>query len=358
MNTTRTMLPGSFLALLFLLLPGFSLLHAADANSAKQELVFLNWSEYMDPALIKRFEELHHATVTEIYFESDDYRDNYMLETQGKGIDVIVVNGIQMRSYVEQGWLAPLSAKEVPNLEYIDKKWLTLFADAEGYAVPLFWGTSGIVYRKDLVGREIRGYRDLFNPDEAWRGKIVMVGSSRDVIGAALKALGYSLNSTSFEELEEAKQQLMKQKPFVKEYAYITLDETSSLVSGDAYISMIYSGDALMLQEHSDNIEYVVPEEGSELWIDHLVVSQASRKKNLAYQFVNFLNEPENAAQLAKFVYYATPNMAAEKLLPQEYLSDKIIYPPKEVLDKSEIYTQLPPRVTRIRNEIFLGIVQ
>ena len=357
MNTTRIKISGSFLTFLFLFLSAFTLLQAADDISAKQELVLLNWSEYMDPELIKKFEEQHNVKVEEIYFESDDYRDNYMLETQGRGIDVIVVNGIQMRSYIEQDWLAPLSINDVPNLKYIDKKWLTLFAEAEGYAVPHFWGTSGIVYRKDLVKSEVRGYKDLFNPDEAWRGKIAMVGSSRDLIGAALKALGYSLNSTSFEELEEARQLLLKQKPYVKEYAYIRLDEASSMVTGEVYISMVYNGDALMLQEQSDNIVYVVPEEGSELWIDHMVVSRASKNKELAYQFINFLNEPENAAQLAQFVYYATPNRAAEKLLPEEFLSDKIIYPPKEVLDKSDIYIPLPPGVTRFRNEIFSSIV-
>lgn len=356
-TTATKIISVSFLTFLFFVLFGFRIIQAADDVSARPELVLLNWSEYMDPRLIKKFEEQHNARVTEIYFESDDYRDNYMLETRGMGVDVIVVNGIQLKSYISQDWLAPLSINDVPNLEYIDKQWLTLFRAAEGYAVPHFWGTTGIVYRKDLLKSEVRGYKDLFNPDEAWRGKIAMVGSSRDLIGMALKALGYSLNSTSFEELEQAKQLLLKQKPYVKEYAYITLDETSSLVTGDVYISVVYNGDFLMLQEQTDNLVYVVPEEGSEFWVDYMVVSRASKHKSLAYQFINFLNEPENAAQLARFVYYATPNLAAEQLLPEEFLTDRIIYPSNEVLDKSEIYMPLPPAVTRFRNEIFTSIV-
>lgn len=358
MKTTSTIILTAFLSALFLFISSSAILRAAVEKSAKRELVLLNWSEYMDPDLIDRFEEQYNAMVTEIFFESDDYRDNYMLETQGLGIDVIVVNGIQVRSYREQDWLAPMTLNEVPNLKYIDNKWLTLFADAEGYAMPHFWGTSGIVYRKDLVQREIRGWKDLLNPDEEWRRKIAMVSSSRDLIGMALKALGYSLNSTSFDELEDARQLLMKQKPYVREYTYINLDESSSLVRGEVVISMVYNGDALTLQQHSDNIEYVVPEEGSELWVDYMVVSRASKNKKLAYQFIDFLNEPGNAAQLAEFVYYATPNKAAEKLLPGEFLSDETIYPSEEVLDKCEIYTDLPPMVTRIRNEIFSGIVQ
>ena len=113
---------------------------------------------------------------------------------------------------------------------------------------------------------------------------------------------------------------------------------------------MLYSGDALMVQEHHEDIEYVLPEEGGNIWVDYLVVLESSKNKDLALAFINFLNEPENAAQLAEFVYYATPNKAAEKLLPAEFLEDPVIYPSKEALAKSEFHNPLPPRAAKKRN--------
>lgn len=331
---------------------------ASELGAHTKELVLLNWSEYMDPELIKKFEKIHDVTIKQVYFESDDYRDNYMLETQGEGIDLIMVNSINLRLYRQQKWIAPLTKNDVPNLKHIDRKWLTLFKDADGYAVPYFWGTSGVAYRKDLYPKTITGYKDLFRSDETLRGKIAMVASSRDLIGVALKTLGYSINSTKAKELNDAKQILLKQKPYVKDYTYVRLDEKSSLVTGEVIMAMMYSGDALMLQELNENIAYVVPEEGSELWVDQLTVSAASKNKQLAYHFIDFINEPANAAQMALYVYYATPNLAAEKLLPKDFKADKTIYPPESVLDKCEVYTRLTPRATRIRNEIFSTIIR
>lgn len=350
----------SVFAILFIFISGSSMLHAAENGAAKPELVILNWSEYMDPDLVKKFEEKYDARVREIYYESDDYRDNYMLETKGEGIDLIVSGGIAIRRYKQQGWIVPLTEKEVPNLKYTDPQWLANYEDAEGYAIPYFWGTMGIAYRTDLVTTEVKGWKDIYQPDESLRGKIAMMTTSRELIGMALKSLGYSINSSDFKELEEARQLLIKQQPYVRGYDYIGLTEKSELITGDVWMSLMYSGDALMVMDHdgAENIEYVVPEEGGLIWVDVMSVSQASNNKQLAYQFLDFINEPEHAAQLAEFVYYASPNKAAEKLLPADFKADEVIYPPKEVLDKSEVYTRLKPRATRLRNEIFSRIVE
>lgn len=194
---------------------------------------------------------------------------------------------------------------------------------------------------------------DLFKPSESLRGKIAMLDSQRDALGMALKALGYSANSTESKEISEAVELLLAQKPFVKTYTYLVLDENSALVKGDVAMAMMFSGDALMVQEEHDEIQYLVPREGGNIWADYLVVMQESRNKDLAYAFINFLNEPENAAQLAEFVYYATPNKSAEKLMPTEFLEDSVIYPSEEVLSKCEAYKPLAPRATKKRNTQF-----
>jgi spermidine/putrescine transport system substrate-binding protein len=216
----------------------------------------------------------------------------------------------------------------------------------------------GIAYRRDLVKTPPESWMYILKPGEDLRGKIGMIETSRDVLGMALKALGYSANSEQSSEIREAEQLLVAQKPYVKSYNYLALDEDSALVSGDVVAAMMYSGDALMVQEYHPEIDYVVPKEGGNLWVDYLTVLESSRNKPLAWEFLNFLNEPENAAQLAQYVYYATPNKAAEKLLPDDFLENPVVYPPASVLTGSEFYKPLSPNAVRRRNTAFSRIMQ
>lgn len=328
------------------------------AQTAPRDLVLLNWSEYLDPELVEKFERQFNAKVREVYFESDDLRDDMLLETEAVGYDLVVTNDVAVDVYRRRGWLEPVTEKQVSNLKHIDPRWLDAFPGVRGYAVPYFWGTTGIAYRKDLVDRPITSWMDLYRPAESLRGKIAMVENSRDLIGMALKALGYSANSADDKEIEEAGQLLMAQKLYVADYAALTLDEKSALVTGEIVAAMLYSGDALMVQEFHPDIEYLVPVEGGNIWADYLVVMKNAGNKELAWAFINFLNEPEHAAQLAEYVYYATPNRAAEKLLPEEFLTDPVIYPDEALLEKSERYVDLPSQAMRKRNSVFSRVTQ
>ncbi|MEA2079271.1 MAG: spermidine/putrescine ABC transporter substrate-binding protein [Pseudomonadota bacterium] len=337
-----------------------SVAFAADStlHSKPRELVLLNWSEYLDPDLVEKFEQQFKVKLREVYFESDDGRDHMMLETDGKGYDLALVNGIMVDVYRKRGWLSPVSKAQIPNLNHIDSRWLDAFPGLEGYAVPYFWGTMGIAYRKDLVQAPLSSWMDILQPAEYLHGRIGMVENSRDALGMALKALGYSANSTDAKQIKAAEQLLLAQKPHVKTYTYVALNEESALVNGDIIAAMLYSGDALMLQEHHQEIDYVVPSEGGNIWVDYLVVLENPKNKELAWAFLNFLNEPENAAQLAEFVYYATPNKGAEKLLPAEFLEDPVIYPSQAVLSRSEFYKPLPPSAVKRRNIAFSRALQ
>ena len=209
-----------------LIIPTLVLLLVLITNSwaAEKELVILNWSEYMSQDMIKSFEKKYKVKVKEVYFESDDARDRILLDTKGKGFDLILVNGAVFKGYRRQGWLQPIDARYIPNLRHIEKHWLKIFKPAEGYSVPYFWGTLGIAYRKDLVSKPITSWKQLFNPEKKLQGKILMVKSSRDLIGIGLKSLGYSANSNNKKELKEVEVLLMKHKPFVARFGYIELD--------------------------------------------------------------------------------------------------------------------------------------
>lgn len=333
-------------ALLVALLPLSSL------SSHRQELVFLTWSEYIDPEVVAEFEAQFTAKVSFVYFESDDVRTEMLVETDGEGFDVMLVSGLAITPYARQDWLAPISESDVPNRKHINPRWANAFSGSSEYAVPYFWGTTGIGYRDDLIPEGISSWRELLNPPDTLRGKIVMTNYSRDLTGAALKALGYSVNTNDRRGLAAAQQLLEGQRPYVKSYRYLSLTPESTLVTGEVWASMMYSGDALLLQQYNEHIAYVLPEEGGNIWVDYLAIGEASYKKELAAQFINFLNEPEIAARVAEFVHYATPNQAAEQYLPQEYFQDPVIYPSQEELARSEFYQPLSPGAQKYTNEI------
>jgi spermidine/putrescine transport system substrate-binding protein len=330
----------------------------ATAKEPPRELSLLIWTEYVDPELIAEFEAKHNVRIKSTYFESDDVRDRMVQEVEGGGFDIGLVNDVMVGPYARRGWIAPIDKAAVPNLKHIDPRWLTAYPMVETYGVPYFWGTLGIAYRKDLIKRPVTSWMDLFRPDEALRGRIIMVYDVRDTIGMALRALGYSVNATEPEQLAEAARLLERQKPYVRNYSYVSLTERSGMVTGEFAMTMLYSGDALMLQKYNDNIQYVVPSEGTNLWTDYLVIFKNSLHKDLALDFINFLNKPENAARLAQFVHYASPNMAARKYLPQDFLADLTIFPPDEVIARSETYMLLPPKTMKTRNDIFARLTR
>jgi spermidine/putrescine transport system substrate-binding protein len=322
-----------------------------------QELVVLTWSEYLDPDVVNEFENKFNAKIKFAYYESDDSRTELLVAGEGKGYDVVLTSGLDVQKYVRQGWLEPKRNLSIPNDRHIKPRWIDAFPKTETHAMPYFWGTLGIAYRKDLVPKPITSWNDLLNPPEELRGKIVMNRYSRDLMAAALKALGHSINSNDRDELKAAENLLRAQKPYVKAYSYVVLTEESALVKGDIVASMIFNGDALMLQEHHPDIEYALPSEGGNIWVDYFAVLRASYKKELASAFLNFLNEPKIAARNAEFVNYATPNTAAEQYLPDEYFANPVIYPPEDQLSKSEFYKPLSPRAQKLTNSIIAQLI-
>lgn len=351
------LITGQVLCLILALLllgPGGTLA----ADRPVDELRILTWSEYMDPEIVAEFEQAHNARITFTYFESDETRNDFLLEADGADYDLVLCNGISLRGYRKRGWLAPLEMAQMPNLRHIAPRWTQAFPAAEGHAVPFTWGTMGIAYRRDLVSTPLDSWMDLLQPQPDLQGKIVMIKSSRDLLAAALLALGHSVNSADSQALRQAEELLIGQKPHVKVYSYISLTEQSALVTGEAVAAMVYNGDALMVQEHNENIAYVVPREGSNLWVDYWVVMRPSPEKQLAMAFLDFINQPAIAARMAKFVHYATPNHAAEALLPAAFRNNPAIYPRQEILDRSEFYQDLPPRSIKQRNTIFARVIQ
>lgn len=330
---------------------------AGGATPAQREISVLTWPDYLDPELIAAFEAKTGYTLKLTYFESDETRDDFLIRNNGAGYDLILINDYTLQLYVERGWIDALNQTQVSSLRYIDPKWLAASKGQPQYGMPYFWGTLGIAYRDDLVSMPISRWMDIYDPAEELRGHLIMIKHSRDLIGMALLALGYSLNSTDSQQLEEARALMLKQKPSVSAYSYVSLGEDSALLDGSVVAAQVYSGDALMLQKLNPHIKYVAPEEGTNVWLDRWAVATQAKNKNGAYAFLNFINEPENAANNAEFVHYASPNLAANKLLPPSHFEDPVINPSQEVLQRGGSYKVLPPRVMRKWNAIFAEVI-
>ena len=346
-----------FTCLVTLLLPLWSV-HSPASDASKPELVVLNWADYIDPDDIADFEAKHQAKVRVVNFEDDDNRDHLLLATNGTGYDIVLVNETHVGVYRAHGWLAKVGEAEVSNLKHVGSAWLDKAADAKGYAVPYFWGTLGIAYRRDLVNKPPQHWSDLLEPAAEQHGRIAMMSSQRELLGVALKAAGHSFNSTAHGEIDAAIKLLLAQKPFVRAYQQALLNEKSELVTGDVSMRLMFNGDALLLRKFNDNIEYVVPPEGTALWIDYMTVMANAPNPKLAYLFLEFLNDPANAAKNAAFVNYATTNQAAVGLMPAEYRDNPSIYPPAKTLENSELFARLPPRALSYRNTQFTHLLK
>jgi spermidine/putrescine transport system substrate-binding protein len=336
------------------LLGGVAVLWAATV--AADDLVLLNWHGYVDPALIEKFEQARGVQLTEVNFESDDQRDAMMIETDGAGYDVVLVNGSSLPAYARRGWLAPLDLARLPNLRNIDPAWRSAHADAATYGVPYFWGLMGIAYHPYRLSRPPAHWMDLLRPAPELRGRIAMLDNAHEVTAVALRALGYDVNSTAPEQIGAAMRLLEEQRPFVKTYEYIDLSH-AGLANGDVLAALMYSGDWIDLHRDHPEIAYVVPEEGSVRWVDYLTVGSASRHAALAWDFIDFLNRPDNARQLARYVDYPSPNRAVHADVARDRPTLELQDPPAPLLARCALLSPLPPRSARLVNLAFTRIV-
>ena len=331
----------------------------AAANPVSQ-ITLLIWADYIDPALLKDFEQESGISVRVVVFEDDSERDKRLVATDGGNYDVVSINPSVISSYVANGWLAPLTVAEIPNLTHLEPRWFDRVPALRGYAVPYFWGTTGVVYRQDLFGTKLTSWMQLFAPGPAQQGKIAMNGEPRELVGAALKALGYSINSTAMAELADAEALLLKQRPAVASYTYdLAIDsKQSGLYKGTISATVAFNGDADFLIEVEPRASFVLPREGGILWLDCLAVLAQSRHKPEAYALLDFLNRPKVAARNSLFVHYASPNAAALRHMPVDFLANRTIFPTPEEVERAEFEAPVPPRVQKRINEIVARVLR
>lgn len=326
-------------------------LNKAEGYAGDYTITVFNWGDYIDPALVKKFEK---ETGIKVIYETFDSNEAMMTKiAQGGAVfDIVVPSEYAIEKMKEEDLLVPLNHEWLPNLKHINPRFLDLpFDEGNKYSVPYFWGTVGIVFNPDLIeGDHPESWDDLWA--EKYRNAILLVDGAREVIGFGLNSLGYSLNETDLGRLQEAKEKLDALTPNVKA---IVGDEIKMLVANEeAALAVVWSGDAADMMDENDKLDYVIPKEGSNLWFDNIVIPKSSQNYEGAHQFINFMLEPEHAAQNADYVGYATPNEGALQYLDEEVAEDERFYPNESITNKLEVYENLGKRMLAHYNDLFL----
>ena len=334
---------------------------AASGSADGGELYVYNWGEYIDEDVISQFEEETGITVVYDLFETNE--EMYpVIEAGAVNYDVVCPSDYMIQKMRENDLLAELNFDNIPNIDQIDPAYMEMsqaFDPENKYSVPYCWGTVGILYNTKLLDElgvpAPTKWADLW--DERLSGEILMQDSVRDAFMVALKKDGYSMNSESKDELEQAKQELIDQKPLVQ--AYVIDQVRDKMIGGEAAVGVIYSGEMLYIQDEvaslglDYDLEYVIPEEGTNLWLDSWVIPKNAKNKENAEKWIDFMCRPEIAKANFEYITYPTPNKGAFELLDEDMQNNKAVFPDIDSLKDSEVYQYLGDDTDAIYNELW-----
>lgn len=327
-------------------------LFAGCQKSDKKTINVLNYGENIADGIIDEFEDKYNVKVN--YKTFDDMETMYIEVASGKtNWDAILVADYMADRMIQEGLLQKINKDNIPNLQEMNESDMGQPYDPNNdYTVPYMNGTIGIIYNKDLVDDTVDSWDIMWN--EKYKKQIFVLDAQRDAIGMALKKLGYSLNTTDEKELEEAKNLLIQQKPLVLKYG---ADEVKDLMtSGEAAIAMIWSGEGLTLADENENLEYVIPKEGANYWLDSWAIPANANDKETAEAFINFVSGKDNAYKIAEEIGYTTPNKLAMEEQPEEVRNNEGAYMPEEVMERCEIYKYLPQEKLKLYEEVWSAV--
>jgi len=313
-------------------------LFAVGCGGGKQTLNVFNWGDYIDPQVLKDFEKEYKIKI--VYDEFDTNEDMYVKIANASGkYDVAIPSDYMIRRMINENMLIPIDMSKIPNYKEIEERHKNLPFDAENkYSVPYMWGTVGLMYNTTMVDEEDTDSWDiLWNPKYA--KKIFMLNSIRDSIGVTLKRLGYSLNTRVESEILEARDALIEQKPLV--LSYVGDEMKDKMIAGEAAMTIAWSGDAAMCIGQNPDLAYVIPKEGSNVWIDSMVIPRTAQNVEAARLFINYMCRPDVGLKNAEFIEYASPLKAVREALPEEITGDIAFYPGVDDLENSEVLEDL-----------------
>ena len=295
-----------------------------------------NWEDYINDEVIAMFEAETGIKVNYMGFTTNEDMLVQVRTNPGQ-FDVVFPSDYAIERLMKEDLLAEIDYDKVPNAVNI-AEWLKDPGYDEGgkHSVPYMWGTVGILYDTTKVTETVDSWGILF--DAKYQKDVFMLDSIRDSMGIALKYLGYSMNTRDVAEIQKATELLIKQKTdgIVKAYQ---VDETKDkMIAGEAALALVWSGDAQYAINLNENLAYAVPKEGSNVWVDGMVIPKTAANMDNAHKFIDFLCRPDIAQMNCEYIEYSSPNAAAVELMGEEYQNNPNLNPPQEVIDRCEFF--------------------
>ena len=316
-------------------------------DELESELSIYNWADYVHPKTYPAFEKEFDIKITEDNFPSNEDA-LAKLQAGAQGYDVVVPTGYMVEIMIAEGLLMELDHSKIPNLSLVESQFLdTPFDPGNKYSIPKDFGTTGYGVRTEFVKEDMKSWEDFYRLASKYSGRYVVLDSSPEVVGSALKMLGYSYNSVEPNEIAEATKELLALKPHVRK---ITSSMRELLISGECYIGLTWNGEVGYVTLDAADARYVVPEEGTEIWTDNWSVVSGAPHPAAAHAFLNWSLEPENQARDTSYHYYGGVVEGEEEFLPDAIANDPAVYPPADVIAKME-YAEANPDWLRLRNE-------
>ena len=323
-----------------------------------------SWGEYLDMSLIEEFEAQTGITVN--YKTTDSNETLYsLLENGGSDFDVVVPSDYMISQLIEEGWLQPLDYSKIPNFEKIADRFKNLSYDPENlYTVPYTWGTLGIIYNTTMVDEPITSWETMFS--DAYAGNVILIDNPRDAIGMALYYLGYSVNTTDEAQIREAAA-LVSDAWSSGVYQGKTMDGIFQIMEGgNAAIGTYYAGDYLTMLENNPDLAYVIPDEGSNWFVDAMCILKDAKNVDEAHEWINFIASTDANLRNMDYIWYASPNEEALEMYPAWYEEQygepldqelyEIMAAPQEVLDRCEAYLVLPQETRTLYNDLWIEL--
>jgi spermidine/putrescine-binding protein len=318
----------------------------------ESNLSIYNWDAYLSPDTLKAFQ----AKYPNLKVDAATYASNEdmlaKIEAGAKGYDIVVPTGYMVEIMIQKKLLRTLDFGQLPNFSHVDAKFRSPGYDpGSKHSVPKDWGTTGFGYRTDKLA-PMKTWKEFFTNANQFKGKVSVLDGATEVVGMALKSHGYSYNSDKDSELSAARDTLLKFKPFVAKIASSGYKE--DLTTGNLWMAMGWNGDfeAIQSQTPAPPVQYVVPSEGAELWVDCWAILASAPHPVAAHAFVNFLLDPKIQAQEIQLTYYAQPESDALADIPAAIKNDPIIYPPASVIQPLET-RKATPGGQKARDQIF-----
>lgn len=335
-------------------------------SSGQREVVVCGWGENIDEDLFDLFEE---KTGIKVIYQTAE--SNEMMYSKvamgGSGYDVVVPSDYMIAQMIEEGLLAELDFDNIPNFSLISDRFKNLVYDPDNkYSVPYTWGTLGIIYNPTMISDEIDSWEALF--DMRYEGMASMIGNPRDAIATALMYLGYSINTTDEDQIREAYDLIAVSKA-AGVYQGFFMDEIyDKMEVGETALCTYYAGDYLSMYDNNPDLKYVIPKEGSNWFVDAMCVLKDAKNKTEAEEWINFICSTEASLRNMDFIWYASPNETALEEYPAYYREQtgeelpeevyQVMAAPQEVLDKCEMYLNLPAATRTLYNDLWtqLGV--